>query len=181
VRLATTLLKVEERARHNPFFAGNYAKYLPILNIFFTGRLGNKPCLIWILRIPPFSIQIHKLKHYAEYEDPVQMEFDLVRYPWPPQVSFKTLHWWSCHGTAPAYLGIAATGQVNFQWAYNQFPIVSTNPTRIFLFTLYFMHVTLINKNPVVLQRSVVSVRHPDFPWRFYNTHFIKLWHLLLL
>jgi len=36
VRLATTLLKVEESARHNPPFCLSHAKYLPIFYTFFT-------------------------------------------------------------------------------------------------------------------------------------------------
>jgi len=34
------------------FFALCHAKYLPSSKKF-TGRLGNKPCLIWLLKIPP--------------------------------------------------------------------------------------------------------------------------------
>ena len=33
------------------FFALCHAKYLPSSKKF-TGRLGNKPCLIWLLKIP---------------------------------------------------------------------------------------------------------------------------------
>jgi len=31
-------------------FACNYAKYSPILKLFFTGRLRNKPFLNWLLK-----------------------------------------------------------------------------------------------------------------------------------
>ena len=54
VHLATTLLQVEENAWHNPPFTRNYsifAKCILIL-IFLTGRLSNKPFLIWLFKIP---------------------------------------------------------------------------------------------------------------------------------
>ena len=42
------------RARDNHLLAGNFAKYSPIFNcFFFTGRLSNKPFLLWLLTTPP--------------------------------------------------------------------------------------------------------------------------------
>ena len=40
-----------QSARDNYLLACNFAKYSPIL-IFFTGRLSNKPFLIWLLTTP---------------------------------------------------------------------------------------------------------------------------------
>ena len=51
--LANTLLEDNESARDNHVLACNFAKYSPILNIFFTHRLSNEPFLIWLLTIPP--------------------------------------------------------------------------------------------------------------------------------
>ena len=36
----------------------NFAKYSPILNLF-TGKLGHKRFLIWILTIPPHRRECH--------------------------------------------------------------------------------------------------------------------------
>jgi len=52
VRPATTLLKDEKSAWDNHVLAFNFAKYSPIL-FFFTDRLSNKPCLIWLLATSP--------------------------------------------------------------------------------------------------------------------------------
>jgi len=55
VRLATTLLKVEESARHNPPFRLSPCQIFTDFLYFFhcTDRLSNKPCIIWLLKIPP--------------------------------------------------------------------------------------------------------------------------------
>jgi len=53
-RLANTPLTDEESARDNHVLVCNFATYSPILNLFFfTGRLNNKPFLIWLLTTPP--------------------------------------------------------------------------------------------------------------------------------
>ena len=51
-RLANTLLNDAESARDSHLFAGNFAKYSPII-IFFTLRLSNKLFLIWLLTTTP--------------------------------------------------------------------------------------------------------------------------------
>jgi len=51
VRLTTTLLSRRKCTTQSTFFACNYAKYLPIRKVF-TGTLSNKPCLIYLLKIP---------------------------------------------------------------------------------------------------------------------------------
>jgi len=52
-RLANTLLIGEESARDNNVLACNFGEESPILNIFFTFRLSNKPFLIWLLTTQP--------------------------------------------------------------------------------------------------------------------------------
>ena len=59
VSLTTTLLKVEESARHNPPFCPYLHKIFTDFRTFFTGRLSNKHFLIRLLKIPPHS----HLKH----------------------------------------------------------------------------------------------------------------------
>jgi len=44
-----------QSAWNNHVLACNFAKYLPIL--FFTGRLSNKPFLIWLLTTPPSHLK----------------------------------------------------------------------------------------------------------------------------
>jgi len=39
--------------RDNYLLACNFAEYSPIVDFFLTGRLNNKPFLIWLLTIPP--------------------------------------------------------------------------------------------------------------------------------
>jgi len=51
VCLATTLLKDEERALHNPLFPVTMPNIYQFQ--FFTSRLSNTPCLIWLLKLPP--------------------------------------------------------------------------------------------------------------------------------
>ena len=41
------------RDNHELLVVYNFAKYLPILHIFFTGKLSNKSFLIWLLTTPP--------------------------------------------------------------------------------------------------------------------------------
>ena len=53
VHLATTLLKVRESAWHSLPFLPFAMPYIYQVQKKFTGRLGNKPCLIWLLKIPP--------------------------------------------------------------------------------------------------------------------------------
>jgi len=50
--MVTTLLNDGESARDNHVLACNITKYSPIKNKF-TGRLSNKPFLIWLLTPPP--------------------------------------------------------------------------------------------------------------------------------
>jgi len=53
-RLANTLLKDEESARDNHVLACNFAKYSPILKLFFfADRLGNESFTISLLTTPP--------------------------------------------------------------------------------------------------------------------------------
>jgi len=56
VRLANTLLKDGESAQHNHVLACNFAKYSPVLKVFFTHRLINKPFLILLLTAPPYGV-----------------------------------------------------------------------------------------------------------------------------
>jgi len=51
-RLANTLLKEEENAGNNHVLACNFAKHSPLVDIFFTHTLSNKPLLIWLLTTP---------------------------------------------------------------------------------------------------------------------------------
>jgi len=51
--LANTLIRDEESARDNHVLSCNFAKYSPILNIFFNYRVRDKPFLIWLLTTPP--------------------------------------------------------------------------------------------------------------------------------
>ena len=53
------------------------------------------------------------IKHYREYEDPVQMKLGLSRYTWSPQVSVKAMHCWMSHGAASADLRVTATRRVD--------------------------------------------------------------------
>jgi len=59
-RLANTLLKDEESARDNHVLACNFVKFAD-LKMFFTGRLSNKPFLIWLLTTPSHLIYAAKL------------------------------------------------------------------------------------------------------------------------
>jgi len=51
-RLANRLLKEEENAGNNHVLAYNFAKHSPLVDIFFTHTLSNKPLLIWLLATP---------------------------------------------------------------------------------------------------------------------------------
>jgi len=63
-RLANTLLKDEESARDNHLLlACNFAKYVPIKNIF-TDRLSNKPFLTWLLTTAPYLKYVARLPCY---------------------------------------------------------------------------------------------------------------------
>ena len=53
VRLATTLLKKKKVHDTIHLFAYNYAKCLSILKISSLTDSATKPCLIWLLTIPP--------------------------------------------------------------------------------------------------------------------------------
>ena len=86
------------------FYKLNYLSYLfmyafiympperPILrqiSSLMCPKIQRTQVIMNVVNCPAFR----STEHYREYEDPVLMEFDLVRYPrLSPQVSVNTLH-----------------------------------------------------------------------------------------
>jgi len=53
LRLLAACWPGAQSARDSHVLVRNFAKYSPILRIFFTRRLSNKPVLIWLLKTLP--------------------------------------------------------------------------------------------------------------------------------